>query len=74
MLGKAQFPTTPGFSVARNRSDPYRGSATLVMQKLHELHQYGWEYLRAPRKGRRAALRARVGTSQRATSTFVGRR
>ena len=47
MLGKALFPTTPGFSVARNRSDPYRGSATLVMQKLHELHQYGWEYLRA---------------------------
>ena len=47
VLGKALFPTTPGFSVARNRCDPYRGSATLMMQKLHELHQYGWDYLRA---------------------------
>jgi hypothetical protein len=47
VLSKSVFATTPGLSMAHNRHGPYLGSVYLVMQKLHELHQYGWEHVRA---------------------------
>jgi hypothetical protein len=59
VLCKSLFATTPGLSLARNRYGPYWGSTHLVIQKLHELHQHGWEHVRsrggasAPYKGRR---------------------
>jgi len=43
VLYKGIFTTCPGLSQARNRIQPYWGAATFVIQKLHELHQHGWE-------------------------------
>jgi hypothetical protein len=50
VLCKAQFPTTRTLSVAENRHGPYWGSQHFLIQKLCELHRYGWEFLleRAP--------------------------
>ncbi len=59
VLCKSLFATVRGFSVARNRYGPYWGSTHFVIRKLHELHQYGWEYVEsravapAPYQGRR---------------------
>jgi hypothetical protein len=43
ILYKGLFATEPGFSCARNRLQPYWGASTFVVQKLHELHEKGWE-------------------------------
>ncbi len=43
-LAKAVFATDMG-SLARNRVQPYFGSTHLVIQKLWELHQWGWQRL-----------------------------
>jgi len=45
VLQEGLFATFPGVSRARNRLQPYWGSATFVIQKLHELHRHGWGYL-----------------------------
>lgn len=46
VLAKGIFPTVPA-SVSRvqNRFTPYWGSVHFVIQKLYELHNYGWEHL-----------------------------
>jgi hypothetical protein len=46
VLCKSQFATERSFSVSRNRYAPYWGSCGMVIRKLNELHQYGWERLR----------------------------
>lgn len=46
LLAKALFATEQTLSVSRNRYIPYWGSTDLILQKLHELHEFGWEYLR----------------------------
>ena len=46
VLCKGQFATERGFSVARNRVQPYWGAATFVIQKLRELYVHGWEHVR----------------------------
>jgi hypothetical protein len=46
VLCKSQFATERSLSVSRNRYAPYWGSCGMVIRKLNELHQYGWERLR----------------------------
>ncbi len=46
VLSKSQFTTERTLSVSRNRYAPYWGSSDMVIQKLNELHQFGWDYLR----------------------------
>lgn len=41
-LAKAVFATDPG-SLAKNRAQAYFGSTHLVVQKLRELHSWGWK-------------------------------
>lgn len=59
VLYKGWFATQPGLSRARNCVQPYWGASTFVIQKLRELHQYGWEQLSrqavhaAPYRGRK---------------------
>lgn len=43
VLCKGLFATLRGSSWARNRVQPYWGSITFLIQKLHQLHQDGWE-------------------------------
>jgi hypothetical protein len=63
ILAKTLFATAPGFSLLHNRVQPYFGSAHLMIQKLWELHQYGWERLQramvplAPYAGKRKIYR-----------------
>jgi hypothetical protein len=59
VLAKALFPTEFGVSVIRNHVQPYWSSSHLVIQKLWELHAYGWEFVErrilspAPYRGKR---------------------
>ncbi|MDQ6633532.1 MAG: hypothetical protein M3Z10_02115 [Gemmatimonadota bacterium] len=59
ILAKSLFATERGLSLARNRVRPYFGSTHLVIQKLRELHERGWDYVEehcvpsAPYEGRR---------------------
>jgi hypothetical protein len=63
VLAKALLATEAGWSVLRNREHPYWTGTWLVIRKLHELHQYGWEHVRAqarasgPAAGRRKLYR-----------------
>jgi hypothetical protein len=45
VLGKSFFATEQTLSVSRNRCNPYWGSTDLIIAKLNELHQFGWESL-----------------------------
>jgi folate-dependent phosphoribosylglycinamide formyltransferase PurN len=45
VLYKGLFATYPGISQARNRVQPYWGASTFMIQKLRELHHYGWEHI-----------------------------
>lgn len=45
VLAKSLFATEQTISVSRNRYIPYWGSADLLIQKLYELHEFGWDYL-----------------------------
>jgi hypothetical protein len=60
VLSKSQFATVNSLSVSRNRYAPYWGSADLIIRKLNELHQFGWDHVlaqalpAAPYKGKRA--------------------
>ena len=47
VLQKGLFATAPGLSRARNCLQPYWGASTFMIQKLHELHQHGWEHVKA---------------------------
>lgn len=47
ILYKGVFATIQGSSWARNRVQPYWGSTTFVIQKLHQLHQSGWDNVAA---------------------------
>ena len=46
VLTKVIYPTQKGVSLRRNRYTPYWASTTLVIQKLYELHSFGWEHLK----------------------------
>jgi hypothetical protein len=64
VLYKGWFATQPGLSRAQNCVQPYWGASTFVIQKLHELHQYGWEQVSretvsdAPYSGKKAIYTA----------------
>lgn len=45
VLGKSLFATERTLSVSVNRYGPYWGSTDLVIQKLNQLHRFGWEYV-----------------------------
>lgn len=45
ILYKGLFATDDGFSLARNRVQPYWGASTFMIQKLRELHARGWDDL-----------------------------
>ena len=47
VLAKALFRTELGFSVRRNAVRPLSASSRLVMQKLWQLHAYGWDFVRS---------------------------
>jgi hypothetical protein len=63
VLCKSLFPTEQTISVSRNRFAPYWGSTDLIIRKLNELHQHGWEHVRqkalppAPYQGKRKIYR-----------------
>jgi hypothetical protein len=63
VLCKSFFATEPGWSLSRNRFTPYWGATHLVIRKLNELHQYGWDFVKqnavapAPYQGRRKIYR-----------------
>lgn len=44
-LATAAFTTQPGVSLLLNQLQPYWSSTHLVIQKLWELHVYGWEFV-----------------------------
>jgi hypothetical protein len=46
VLGRVLFATEQTISVSRNRYIPYWGSTDLIIQKLHELHEFGWDHVR----------------------------
>jgi hypothetical protein len=45
VLYKGLFATCSGISRVRNSVQPYWGASTFMIQKLRELHQYGWEHI-----------------------------
>jgi hypothetical protein len=45
VLCESFFATQQTISVSANRFAPFWGSTELVIRKLNELHQYGWDYL-----------------------------
>lgn len=59
ILCKGLFATHPGISRERNCVQPYWGGSTFMIQKLHELHQHGWDHVEraaltpAPYRGRK---------------------
>jgi hypothetical protein len=63
VLCKAVFATEAGISLTRNRYSPYWGTTHFVIQKLFELHAFGWDYVRgrmvppAPFRGKRKLYR-----------------
>ena len=63
VLAKALFPTELSVSLVRNRVCPYWGSTHLMLQKLWELHNYGWAFVEgrmlppAPYRGRQKIYR-----------------
>jgi hypothetical protein len=46
VLCKSLFTTQETLSLAKNRYVPYWGSTDMVIRKLNELHQFGWEHVR----------------------------
>lgn len=63
VLCKSLFNTEQTTSVSVNRYTPYWGSTDLVIRKLNELHQHGWDYVKQkavpaePYKGRKKIYR-----------------
>ena len=47
VLAKGVFATQPGLFLSRNRYGPYWGTTHLVIQKLYELHRYGWDFVQS---------------------------
>src|SRR5262249_7013852 len=66
VLCKALFATDSSISASRNRHVPYWATTEMVIQKLFELHRFGWEHVRrralpsVPYRGRRKIYRAPV--------------
>ena len=64
VLCKSLFATKATLSMSENRVAPYAGSTDLVIRKLNELHQFGWEHLLrnavppAPYRGKRKLYRS----------------
>jgi len=64
VLCKSLFATQDTLSISKNRFGPYWGATDLVIRKLNELHQFGWEYVRqkalppAPYMGKRRIYRS----------------
>jgi hypothetical protein len=63
VLAKGVFATQQGMLLSRNRYGPYWGTTHFVIQKLHELHRYGWDFVRSkavpqvPYQGKRPIYR-----------------
>ena len=68
VLAKLLFSSTPGLSVQKNRWGPFWGSTHMVIRKLHDLHQHGWDRAlkkavgSAPYRGRRKIYRTPTNT------------
>jgi hypothetical protein len=45
VLYKGIFTTYAGISQVRNRTQPYWGASTFMIQKLRELQEYGWDHV-----------------------------
>jgi hypothetical protein len=64
VLIKGIFASESGLSLRRNRVQPYWGSTHFVIQKLWELHHYGWDHIQAkmvppaPYRGKRKVYRS----------------
>ena len=63
VLCKSLFATQQTLSLSKNRIAPYWGSTDLMIRKLNELHQHGWDYVRhravppVPYRGKRKIYR-----------------
>lgn len=68
VLAKSTFATHRTLSVSVNRIVPYWGGSDLVIRKLHDLHQYGWDQVKSQAlpstgyKGKRKLYRAPTNT------------
>jgi hypothetical protein len=68
VLCKGLFTTTPTLSVAVNRYGPYWGTQHFLIQKLNELHRFGWDFVRGKAlppeqyRGRRSPYRTPTNT------------
>ena len=67
VLCKGWFATRPGLSLAQNRVQPYWGASTFVIQKLRELHMFGYERLlnnagTGPFRGKKPIYKAPTNT------------
>jgi len=64
VLYKMLFSSASSLSRQRNRWGPYWGSTHMVIRKLHELHQHGWDHVLSrsapsgPYRGKRKIYRA----------------
>ena len=64
VLCKSLFATARTLALSRNRFIPYWGSTEMILRKLNELHQFGWQNIlertvpSAPYKGKRARYAA----------------
>ena len=47
VIDKSLFATEQTLSVSRNRYIPYWASKDLILRKLHDLHQFGWDHVTA---------------------------
>lgn len=45
VLARIQAPTKLGYSLTSNRLAPYLSAQSLVIQKLRDLHRFGWDYI-----------------------------
>jgi hypothetical protein len=70
VLCRGEFPTSPTLSVNANRLAPFWGTQHFAIQKLNELHRFGWEHV-ARRAERLSAPPPRPARAP-ANGEFVG--
>ena len=71
VLSKGNVWTFPGMSVKRNRFEQYWHGATMVIEKLWELHQFGWEHVE--RKAFPSRFRGKKKIYRRPTNSEMAR-
>ena len=71
VLARAEFSATPFPSVRMNRYAPVMGSRHLVIQKLNELHRFGWQHLVDTSVDNVGESKAKANPGSIATTTWM---